>query len=137
MYLDLRIARGKLWKLLPGDVIIPADGRYTHWKEGERDNTERITITGPVIGDDLAHAKDAALKLEEDTYKMFDLPKDIEQGFKKFSLFGLRRPLLIYPENLTWKRTKDRNLMLSFALPSGAYASVLVDVLEQRLGEML
>lgn len=136
-YLDLRISRGKLWKLLPGDVIIPADGRYTHWKEGERDNTEKINITWPVIGDDLAHGKDAALKLEEDAYKMFELPKNIEQGFKKFGLFGIRRAILIYPENLTWKWTKDRNLMLSFELPSGAYASVLVDVLEQKLWEML
>ncbi len=131
------MSKGKLWKLLPGDVIIPADGRYTHWKEGERDNTERITITGPVIGDDLAHAKDTALKLEEEAYKKFELPKNIEKLFQNFGLFGIRRAILIYPENISWKRTKDRNLMLSFTLPSGAYASVLIDVLEQRLKEML
>lgn len=47
-YLDLRIKKGKLYKILPGDVIVPADGRVTFWKEGELDNTDRVTVTGPV-----------------------------------------------------------------------------------------
>lgn len=77
------------------------------------------------------------MQLEAEIYKKFNLPKDIAQGFKKFSLFGIRRPLVLYPMDLTWKRTKDRNLMLSFSLSSGAYASVVVDTLEEKLKKIL
>lgn len=134
MYLNVRITAWKLGKILPGDIIVPEDGRYKHRTGPEQDNTDRLTITWPVIGDDLKHAKDAALKLEKDTYAKLGLPANIERWFQKFNIFWIRRPIVIYPSNLTWQRTKDKNLIMRFDLPSGAYASVLVDYLEQKLG---
>jgi|GEM_PF-6188467 len=133
MYLHARIAAGKLYKILPGDVVVPADGRSKHRTGPEQDNTERLIVTGPVLGDDLTEAKDDALKLELDTYKKLSLPKDIQHGFKKFNIYGIRRPILLYPTNFTWLWSKDKNLILRFELSSGAYASVLVDFLEQKL----
>lgn len=87
MYLNNRIAAGKLYKILPGDIIVPEDGRYKFRTGAEQDNKERLTVTGPVIGDDLKEAKDVALKLEQETYKKMSLPKDILKGFKKFNIF--------------------------------------------------
>ena len=86
-YLDLRIKKQKLTKLLPGDVILPADGRHTLWKKPEQDNVERITITGPVYGYDLTHATDDAGKLEVDITRQFGLEKDREKQFEKFHIF--------------------------------------------------
>ena len=134
MYLNVRIAAGKLGKLLPGDIIVPEDGRYKYRTGPEQDNKERLMITGPVIWDDLKHAKDEALKLEKTAYQKLDLPSDIERWFKKFNIFWIRRPIVIYPSNLSYQRTKDNNLLVRFDLTSGAYASVVVDYLEQKLG---
>lgn len=132
-YLHTRIAANKLHTLLPGDVVVPGDGRVNYRTGPEQPNTQKLTITGPVIGDDLKDAKDAALKLEQQTYQKFNLPKDIRNGFKKFGIYGLRRPILLYVEELSWLWTKDKNLILRFNLPSGAYASVIVDYLEANL----
>ena len=87
MYLNVRIGAGKLHKLLPGDVVVPDDGRSKFRTGPEQDNTDRLIVTGPVIGDDLKHAKDEALKLEKLTYQKLDLPNNIEHGFKKFNIF--------------------------------------------------
>lgn len=116
-------------------MILGSDGTPTFWKEGERDNTDKRVVTGPVVGDDLTMAKDDALKLEVEIYKKYKLPTNIQECFKRFSLFGLRRAILLYPQDISWKWTKDHHLMLSFFLPSGAYASVVVDCLEEQLSE--
>lgn len=119
--------------LLPGDVIVPADGRQKHYTGEKKKNTERLTITGPVFGDDLTYAKDTAAKLEEEIMGRYQLTKHSEKAFQKYGLFGIRRPLVIYPTNLTWLWTKDKNFIMRFDLPSGAYASVLVDWIESKL----
>lgn len=87
MYLNVRISAGKLYKILPGDVIISEEGRYKYWTGEGVDNKERLTVTGPVIGDDLTHAKEWALELEKETYKKLSLPNHIENLFKKFNIF--------------------------------------------------
>ena len=133
MYLNLRIKAWKLNMIIPWDVIVADDKKVSFWTWPEKDNTERLTVTWPVIGDDLKDAKDIALKLEQETYKKFELPKDVLRQFAKFGIFGIRRPILLYPNNFTWIWTKDKNLILRFDLWSGAYASVIVDYLEQKL----
>ena len=65
--------------------------------------------------------------------KRYNITKKEESAFQRFGLFGIRRAIVIYPTELTRQRTKDKNLLLRFDLPSGAYASVLVDRLESNL----
>lgn len=132
-YLDLRVQMKQLDTLLPGDVVIPADGRAKHYTWEKMKNTERMTITGPVFGYDLTYAKDAAAKLEEEIMERYKISKKSESAFQRFGLFGIRRALVIYPTNLTWLWTKDKNFIIRFDLPSGAYASVLVEWIEQMI----
>jgi tRNA(Glu) U13 pseudouridine synthase TruD len=52
--------------------------------------------------------------------------------FKVYSLFGIRRAILLYPQNVKYSWRKD-GLFVSFDLPSGAYATVVIDELEKML----
>lgn len=129
-YLDMRREKYGLDTLIPGDVIAEGDG-YIFRKEGEKINADRLAVTGPVRGYDLLKAKEVAGKLEDDTSKLSGISKKEEAGFEKFQVFGIRRPIIIYPEDLTRKRTKDKNLLIHLTLPSGSYASVFVEYLEK------
>lgn len=135
-YLDMRWEQYGLDMLLPGDVITKDDG-YVFRKAEEQVNADKLPITGPVWGYDLHRAKEAAGKLEDAVCAHFKLQKKDEAGFEKFQVFGIRRPIVIYPGDMTWKRTKDKNLLMSFSLPSGSYASVLVEYLEKILEHAL
>ena len=82
-------------------------------------------------------AKETAGKLEDDIARQSGISKKEEAGFQKFQLFGIRRPIIIYPTDLTRKRTKDKNLLISLTLPSGSYASVFVEYVEKILKHAL
>ncbi len=44
---------------------------------------------------------------------------------ERYQLYGFRRPLWVKAKNLEWKRGNS-DLILSFSLPTGAYASVFL-----------
>lgn len=86
--------------------------------------------TGPILGINLLlPPKDSqAYKLDR---KLLQITDFLHQGIlmsKKYNLFGVRRPLWAIPENLTYKREKD-DIILSFDLPTGSYATVLLGFL--------
>lgn len=113
-YLDERIARGLLYEEIPGDI---------------RSRGDEI-VTGPMPGDDLKYASKEAGELEAAVFKAVWLKEEIMDRFKVYGLFGIRRPILVYPSNLSYSR-RGKNLFLSFDLPSWAYATVLIDYLEK------
>lgn len=95
---------------------------------------DKKTILWPVPWDDLAPAGQDAATLEKDVFARVGLSQQIMNRFKTFGLFWIRRPLLIYPKHIkhTWR---GKVLMVSFELPAGAYATVVLDQLEKRLQE--
>ena len=110
------------FKLLPGDVM-------THYPIGKLfylenvDDTERfynkdISVTGLMPGKKALRAKDFAREIEEKYDEL--IPAN-----------GDRRTAWIFPEFLELNYNKDRAWFeMSFILPKGAYATVLVDLLQ-------
>lgn len=90
--------------------------------------------TGPILWFNLLlPPKDSvAYKLDR---KLLEITKFLKQGIlmsKKYNLFGVRRPLWVMPEHLTYKRDKD-DIILSFDLPTGSYATVLLGFLFDKI----
>ena len=112
------------FKLLPGDVMSHYPfGKlfYLENDESERFLKKEITPTGLLPGKKALRAKDFARKIEE----RFDefIPAN-----------GDRRMAWIFPEILEKNYNKDRAWFeLSFILPKGSYATVLIELLKNGL----
>lgn len=94
------------------------------------DNHYSNIPTGPVFWDDLKKANKAttAGKLEADWMKHFEINNKMLQAFQKAWLYGRRRALRVTPTESSYRWQWD-DLLLQFTLPSGSYASVLIDIL--------
>lgn len=57
---------------------------------------------------------------------------DVMKRFKTYGLFGIRRPIVLFPHGMQFA-WRGKNLFLSFSLPSGAYATVIIDQIEKLL----
>jgi len=77
-----------------------------------------------------------AYLLEYENLKKHGLTwKDLEK-FKKFDVYGLRRPIKIFLKDLRTK-WQGLDLLLMFELPAGSYASVVVNYLDYRIARLL
>jgi tRNA pseudouridine13 synthase len=115
-YLDERINRGLLYEVLPWDIKSRGDE----------------IVTGPMPWDDLKLATGKAWELEKEVFKKVGLEEAVMKRFASFSLFGIRRPIVLYPKKMTFTWRKEW-LFLSFDLPSWAYATVVIDEIEKLL----
>lgn len=119
-YVLAREKQGTLYTTIPGDVL---------------DRTGKH-VTGPVPGDDLTYATDQAGRLEWEVFTAAGLDPEIMKRFKRFDLFGIRRTLVLIPQDMQYV-WKGNNLVLSFILGSGSYATVVVSYLEKLLAEKI
>lgn len=83
--------------------------------------------TGPMVGTNLLlPPKDSpAYKLDRKLLQIIDFFKQGIHMAEKYNLFWIRRPLRVIPENLTYKRD-HHDIILSFNLPTGSYATVML-----------
>lgn len=83
--------------------------------------------TGPVLGSEqlLCPLKSKAEEYDQRIIKESGFQKKGSQISSLYKLYGFRRPLRWYPEFLSWKR-KWGDLLLTFFLPTGNYASVFL-----------
>lgn len=90
-------------------------------------------ITGPIYGDDMTWADPdtQAGKLEKERKDHFEINKKMLDGYQKYGIFWLRRPIRVKPTKASHSRQGD-DLLLQFTLGKGSYASVLI---EELLGE--
>jgi tRNA(Glu) U13 pseudouridine synthase TruD len=88
-------------------------------------------ITGPIIGFNLLVAQSEAGKREKNLLKKRDISDKELKTFQQNKIFGLRRSLRVYPEPRMLKYQND-DILISFALPSGAYASIIIDKLLEK-----
>jgi tRNA pseudouridine13 synthase len=116
VYLEERAKRGQLYTKLEGDI----------------DDKKLQIVSGPVPWDDLTHATWEAGKLEQEIFKRVGLTPELLARFKPYGLYGIRRPLLMFLQNLSVTRRGD-NLALSFDLASGNYATIIIDYVETLL----
>ncbi|MEZ4369817.1 MAG: tRNA pseudouridine(13) synthase TruD [Polyangiaceae bacterium] len=94
--------------------------------ERERWETKDILPTGPMAGPKMVAADAEAGDLEQQAIQELGLDSP-PRAFVKLAP-GTRRDLLVFPENVSLEADGDA-LRLSFALPSGSYATELVSAL--------
>ena len=84
--------------------------------------------TGPIIWFNLLSPDSEAGKREKKLLNNRNITEKELNIFKSHKLFGLRRPMRIYPTPKMLK-FQGEDILLSFGLPSGAYASIIIDKL--------
>lgn len=88
--------------------------------------------TGPILGNNiiLPPQGSPAWNKERELYKKinFFLWPAIDVC-KEYKIFWLRRPLRVVPENLQYEFHENKDMIISFTLPTGAYATTLLGTL--------
>src|SRR5262245_14414162 len=128
-YLGRRLTDGLLRTVLAGDVMAkwPAGGMFVARdvaiEQGRFDARETVH-TGPMFGRKMFAADGLAAEREAATLRDAGLSTEAFAGFGKL-MQGTRRHNLIYVDDVVAVREPD-GLRLTFTLPSGSYATVVL-----------
>ena len=128
-YLTLRSELG-LTRLIPGDVVrLEGSGSVFLVEDPAREQSRLdegdIHLTGPMPGPKMRRASGAALELEERAARDAGCDADLLDKLGRF-VDGTRRDLLIQPGEPTLSEPEPGQLVLSFFLPAGSYATELI-----------
>ena len=136
--LSQRVAQDVWDTKIPGDVFMLAGKTACFWDDGSTDLDERIKNkeihpTALLWGEGELRTQAQAAELEN---RMVNENPVFKQGLCKFKVQQMRRSLRLVPTNMTWQLQND-DLLLSFDLPSGCYATMvlreLLNVEEQAI----
>jgi tRNA pseudouridine13 synthase len=104
-------------------------------REAPRASAFEISATGPIFGTRTLEARGAPRERERAAYQKLGLPAPellcLPRGVR---LRGARRPLRVRPEEASCESVEAGVVRLSFTLPPGSYATVLVEELLAGLG---
>jgi tRNA pseudouridine13 synthase len=104
-------------------------------REAPRASAFEISATGPIFGTHTLAARGAPGERERAAYQRLGIPAPeslrLPRGVR---LRGARRPLRVRPEEATCEPVESGVVRLSFTLPPGSYATVLVEELLAGLG---
>jgi tRNA pseudouridine13 synthase len=132
--LDLRAAAGTLTRVLPGDVLQKVDtgGLFVTTDpavDQPRVDAGQLVPTGPMPGGREVEPPPGseARALEDAAIAALGATRD-DFARAGRELPGARRPFVVHPRDLRWQ-AQDGGVQLSFALPAGVYATVLVDAI--------
>ncbi|MEK7706003.1 MAG: tRNA pseudouridine(13) synthase TruD, partial [Myxococcota bacterium] len=132
IYLEARQRDGLLGRIVPGDVLEDARLGMLVWSvnatlEQARYERREVVPTGPMFGLKMRWPQRDALVREELILSRAGISVRDLARFPKL-MHGTRRALVVYPSEL--HLTPDANgTWLSFVLPSGSYATVLLEEL--------
>ena len=129
LYLAQRLQDGLLHCVLPGDVMAkwPFGGMFTVTDvaaEQARFDRRETVHTGPMFGRKMFPAAATAREREAKTLEGAGLTTESFHGFGKL-LQGTRRHNLVYINDLS-ASIEGADVRLTFALPAGSYATVLL-----------
>lgn len=130
-YLFQRISSNLYRKVIPGDVLKKTDTGGLFNAEPDRLSTEQdrldsgaIVHAGPIFGRKTFPSHLDAHVFEQSILEKHALTPD---HFKKHGklLQGTRRPDIVYPQETSVEESED-GITLTFTLPSGSYATILL-----------
>lgn len=133
--LDARLRAGETERLLDGDVLAKRESGAQFVSEEASVDQRRLeegelVITGPICGPRMTRPREgsAARRREDELLRRLGCAPEDFEVFGRIARGG-RRPLLVFPEDLTISQAEGDDppsLRISFALPSGSYATVLL-----------
>jgi len=104
-------------------------------REAPRASAFEISATGPIFGSRTLEPRAAPLERERAVYRKLEIPSaEMLRLPRGVRLRGARRPLRVRPDAASSEPVGDGAVRLSFALPPGSYATVLVEELLTGLG---
>lgn len=130
----LEARAGRLDQLLDGDVAVAhQSGGCFVVKDPEMEKSRvesfEVSPTGPIFGTKMLHPRGEAAKIEEAAMDRFDLPPlselEVPRGLR---VYGDRRSLRVRLGEVR-QEWNDGSLLLDFTLPSGCFATVVVEEL--------
>lgn len=124
-----RFRDGLLPRVLPGDVMckVPFGGMFVAvdvMEEQRRFDAREIVTAGPIVGRKTFAAAAEAAQREQTALSAFGLSESSFHGFGKL-MQGTRRHNLVYLDDLAAVSDAE-GLRLTFSLPAGSYATVLL-----------
>jgi tRNA pseudouridine13 synthase len=136
-YLSLRLTDGLLHQVLEGDVMAkrPFGGLFVVQdvgREQARFDGREIVHTGPIFGRKMFRAAGVAAAREDDSLAAVGLTPASFFGFGKL-LQGTRRHTLVFLDDLA-VNSEPEGVRLTFTLPAGSYATVLLRELMKEPG---
>lgn len=130
-----RLAQDQVHEPQVGDVLKKRDsgGLFVVLEDEleaarQRAKDGEVVITGPLYGPRMLSAQGEVAALEQQLLAQLGLQGHEFNAHDKLTP-GERRPLLIWPESLSWRlegQGADRALWLKFFLPAGSYATILI-----------
>ncbi len=125
-YVRLRMERKSMDRILQGDVL--RFGHKFRLAESEEWTHEAPdAVTGPIFGPRMVRPTRGSEPDEMERSALAALEVDARRFADQGRLSrGGRRDLLVFPEDLSVKRAEGQDLLISFMLPSGSYATVLL-----------
>lgn len=127
--LSERIHRGCWDQAVAGDSMM-LDGTASIFTLDEVDEEIRHRVqemdihpTGPLCGDGVQPVKGECAELEQSISDQF---RDWVDGLVSARVKSARRSLRLLSADLEWEFTDDQNLILSFFLPKGSYATSVI-----------
>jgi tRNA pseudouridine13 synthase len=129
-YLTKRAARGAFAQVQRGDVLAKVEsGGIFRCTEPEIDQARydrfEISITGPIFGVEMNAPEGEPGLWEAEALQSAELTVDDFKRVRKIAM-GTRRPLRV-PVRRVGTEMRGEELLLTFELPSGSYATVLLD----------
>lgn len=124
-----RMETAGLDRVLAGDLLAKTDTGGVFLSE-DRDTDQarmdagELVHTGPIFGRKMRQPAEEALALEQAILALAELPDDAWSRFGKLTL-GTRRPNVVRPRGLGVE-PMEGGLRLTFELPKGSYATVLL-----------
>lgn len=133
--LELRRQNGTYPGPLPGDLMKRHDSGGEFLADGDPELSGRVarlevSPTGPIPGQKMAKPQGEALALEEEVYDRFGI-STAQMALTKAP--GTRRFLRVPIGNLQCYQASETEVVLSFSLPPGSYATVLLRELDVTL----
>jgi tRNA pseudouridine13 synthase len=127
--LSARLRDGLLGRVLAGDVLMkwPFGGLFVAEdlpREQARLEAKEVIPGGPMFGRKTFAAKDEAAQRETQALTEAGLTAEAFNGFGKL-LSGTRRYDYVWVDDLT-AQVESEGVRLSFTLPAGSYATVLI-----------
>ena len=126
--LSERVAAGNWNRRIPGDVFM-LDGRSACFPDDGDDAIDQrlmsgdIHPTGMLWGQGESMAKADCLALEQEVASRFPI---LSEGLIKARLEQERRTLRVIPKSMSWRFETDETFAISFGLPAGSYATMVL-----------
>ncbi len=125
-YLRVRMQKNTLDRILPGDVL-RFGHRFKTAQSGQWTRDEPDAVTGPIYGPRMVQPTQGSEPWKLERAVISDAGLE-DQHFRDQGRMtrGGRRDLLIFPQDTSVRSDSKDGILLSFVLPPGSYATVLL-----------